>query len=104
MATLTEVMADDLEALETANDFGTTSTITFNSTSYAATVSPFTRSKQMEDAGFLQQADIEVVVRCELFGTEPVENQKITVASETYRIMELIKDGVALTMRCNRVN
>lgn len=97
-------MADDLEALETANDFGTTSTITFNSTSYAATVSPFTRTKKMEDAGFLQQADIEVVVRRELFSTLPTENQTITVASETYRIVELINDSTALTLRCNRVN
>jgi len=97
-------MADDLEALETANDFGTVSSITFNSTSYAATVSPFTRTKKMEDAGYLQQADIEVVVRRELFGTLPVENQTITVDSETFRIVELIKDGVALTLRCNRVN
>lgn len=97
-------MADDLEALETSNDFGTVSSITFSGDSYDAIVSPFENSVATLDAGFMHASGIEVVVRREAFVTLPVVDDEITVDSVTFRITNIVKDGAALTMRCVRQN
>lgn len=96
-------MADDLDALVSDNEFGTTATITFNNVSYAAMVSPYTRSKEMVDAGYFQVIDAEVVVKRSLFGTEPVENDTVTIDGSDYRIVRLVKDSVALTLICQKL-
>lgn len=104
MATLAEMFEADLEAqrdeLPTA--------FTFNSTIYTGSVNDLRESKEQEDAGYLPQSEIELVVVLSDFASVPVENDTrlLTLGGVAYRVASVTTnaDTISATLGLRRSN
>lgn len=62
-------------------------TVTFSGTDYTGTMGEVTKEADMQDGGYLQQADAEVTIAQDDFSTAPVINDTFTINSVSYRVV-----------------
>lgn len=97
MALDTSIFAADLAAM--VADLPVT--VTFGGTGYSGTMGEISREKQMDDAGFLPQADAELHTTQAAFSdvTAPTVNDQFTIAGTVYRIVRRDDDQTSAGFR-----
>lgn len=104
MATLAEIMEDDLQAQR--DDLPVA--FTFNSLSYTGSMNDLRESKEQEEAGYLPQSELELVVVVSDFVSMPVENDTrlISLGGIDYRVASVTTgaDTVSATLGLRRSN
>lgn len=104
MATLTEIYEDDLQAQRDELPVS----FTFNSASYTGSVNDIRESKEQEDAGYLPQSELELVIVLSDFASVPTENDTrlITLGGVSYRVASVTTsaDTISATLGLRRSN
>lgn len=79
-------------------------TLSIGGTTYACFASAVTKSKGIEDAGFLPAGDVTFHVRASLFTTPPGVNAIVVFDSVNYRIVERSEShgGATYALTCQR--
>ena len=104
MATLAQIMEDDLQAQRDELPVS----FTFDSASYTGSRNDLRESKEQEDAGYLAQSEIELVIVLSEFASPPVENDTrlITMGGVIYRVASVMTgaDTVSATLGLRKSN
>ena len=104
MATLAEIMEDDLQAQR--DELPTT--ITFDTASYTVSSEDFRNSDGMELDGYLASKEGRVTIVLSEFDSPPIENDPrlITISGLTYRVAtrENSANGIEATLTLRKQN
>ena len=97
LATVIEAGYVELEAIHGK-------TLSLDGTTYACFASAVTKSKGIEDAGFLPAGDVTFHVRASLFTDDPSINSIISFDGVSYRLVEISKSfgGATYSLTCQR--